>query len=142
MVLLRDAWLHRHGCKDMNDGSCSSAIVQVGWPRRQSGCCGALQAATARAHPHMPRRRKSMKPASSLGRQRFTESGPAQSFVLRHDDGSTPRIVLGIRSSRSFFSCDRSLDRPGVDVEIEFLPDQLRQFARSHGLARNQLLLG
>src|ERR1051326_8260522 len=41
----------------------------------------------------------------------------------------------------SFFSGDRSFDRPGVDVEVELLPKQLCELARSHGLARSELLL-
>src|SRR6266481_1833301 len=44
-------------------------------------------------------------------------------------------------SSRSFFYGDRALDRSWVYVEAEFLPDQLRQFARSNGLARDKMLL-
>jgi hypothetical protein len=44
-------------------------------------------------------------------------------------------------SSRRFFSGDRSLDRPGVNGEVEFLSNQLRQLACPHGLTRNELLL-
>ena len=45
---------------------------RVGW-------CDALSLfiVTARAHPHMPRRRKSMSPIASLGWQYFTERGSA-----------------------------------------------------------------
>ena len=92
-----------------------------------------------RPSPHAPPE-KEHQPGTGLGWQRITEGGPAQSFVLRYDDGWLGRIVRLHSSSRSFFSGDRPLDRPGVYVEIEFLPDQLCQFARSHGLARDELL--
>jgi len=43
------------------------------------GCCDALSLfiVTARAHPHMPRRRKSIESIASLGWQYFTERGSA-----------------------------------------------------------------
>src|SRR3954469_13235768 len=44
-------------------------------------------------------------------------------------------------SSRSFFSGNRSFDRPGVYGQLEFLSNELREFARPYGLARHELLL-
>ena len=108
--------------------------------REPAGCSNALMVANARAHPHMPRRRKSISPARASGGNAFAEGGAAQSFVLRYNDGWLGRIVLCSSSSRRFFSSDRSLDRPGVYVEVEFLPNQLCEFARPHGLARDELL--
>jgi hypothetical protein len=43
-------------------------------------------------------------------------------------------------SSRRFFSSDRSLDRPGVYVEVEFFTNLLCDLARSHRLACHKLL--
>src|SRR5206468_10382164 len=53
----------------------------------------------------------------------------------------TPRIVVGAAHRGVFFSGDRSLDSPGVDIEVELLPNQPGELASSHGLARNELLL-
>ena len=97
--------------------------------------------ATARAHPPHAPAKKEQQPGTGFGRQRVAEGGAAQSFVLRYDVDGSAELFLAAASSRSFFSSDRSLDRPGVDVEIEFLSNQLREFARSHGLARDELLL-
>jgi hypothetical protein len=44
-------------------------------------------------------------------------------------------------SSQRFFSGDRPLDRPWVDRQAEFLPNQLCQLACPHRLARHKLLL-
>src|SRR3954454_2245739 len=44
-------------------------------------------------------------------------------------------------SSRSFFSGNRSLDRAGVYGQLEFLSNELREFARPYGRARHELLL-
>src|ERR1700733_14314498 len=117
----------------------SSGIVQFGG-RETVGRCGAHMVATARAHPHMPRRRKSSSPVRASGGSASPRTARRRaSYCATTMDGST-NCCWGC-SSGSFFSDDRSLDRPGVDVEAEFLPNQLREFARSHGLARNELLL-
>src|ERR1700744_5242327 len=43
------------------------------------------------------------------------------------------------RSSRSFFSTDRTLDRSWMDIDAEFFLNQLRQFTRADWLAWRQL---
>src|SRR5262252_10315675 len=96
--------------------------------------------ATARAHPHMPRRRKSSSPVRASGGSASPRAAArkASYCVTTMDDSAN---CCWRCSSGSFFSGDRSLDRPGVDIEAELLPNQLRDLARSHGLARNELLL-
>src|SRR5205823_7378842 len=52
-----------------------------------------------------------------------------------------PNRVRRSISFQSFFYGDRSLDRPRVYVQAEFLPNQLRQLARSNGLASDEVFL-
>src|SRR5436305_4814688 len=108
--------------------------------RDRVGRCGAHMVASARAHPLMPRRRKSSSPVRASGGSASPRTTPRKaSYCATTMDDST-NSFWGC-SSRSFFSGDCSFDRPGVDVEVELLPDQLRELARSHGLARDELLL-
>src|SRR6201988_714853 len=95
---------------------------------------------TARAHPLMPRRRKSSSPVRASGGSASPRTAPrrASYCATTMDDSAN---CCWRCSSGSFFSGDRSLDRPRVDVEVEVLPNQLRELASSHGLARNELLL-
>src|SRR5947209_4145760 len=88
----------------------------------------------------MPRRRKSSNPARASG------GSMSPSTALRRASYCATNIDISANaswrcSSRSFFSSDSALDRPGVDVEVELLPNQLCEFARSHGLPRDELLL-
>src|SRR5581483_483579 len=118
---------------------CSSGIFQFGG-REPDGRGGALIVATARAHPLMPRRRKSSSPVRASGGRAPPRTAPRKaSYCITSTDDSA-NCSCGC-SSGSFFSGDRSFDRPGVDVEVELLPNQLRELASSHGLARYQLLL-
>src|ERR1051325_71492 len=118
---------------------CSSGIVQFGG-REPVGCGGAHIVATARAHPHIPRRRNSSSPVRTSGGSASPRAAArrASYCATTMDDSAN---CCWRCSSGSFFSGDGALDRPGVDVEIEFLPNQLRELASSHGLAGNELLL-
>ena len=55
-------------------------------------------------------------------------------------DGSA-ELFSGARHRGVFFPATARSIVLGCIVEVEFLPNQLRQFARSHGLARDELLL-
>src|SRR3954447_2148023 len=114
-------------------------MVQFGG-REPVGRCGAHMVATARAHPHIPPRRKSSSPVRALGGSASPRTAPrrASYCATTMDDSAN---CCWRCSSGSFFSSDRSLDRSGVDVEVELLSNQLRECASSHGLARNELLL-
>src|SRR5580692_1304685 len=118
---------------------CSSGTVQLGG-REIVGRCGAHMVATARAHPHIPRQRKSSSPVRTSGGSASPRAAPhrASYCATTMDDSAN---CCWRCSSGSFFSGDCSLDRPGVDVEGELLPHQLRELASSHGLARHELLL-
>ena len=133
--------LDGHCGEDMNDGSCARS--GTGGRRRCSlvGRNGGLRLASACAHPHMPRRRKSMQAAPGRRRQRLAESRPAQQLRTEPQCrwmGSRD-IVLWRCSSRSFF-WDCSLDRPGVDLDVEFCRTSFASSRARNGLAWDQLL--
>src|SRR5579863_1612619 len=88
----------------------------------------------------MPRRRKSSSPVRASGGSASPRTAPRRaSYCATTTDDSAN--CFWRCSSVSFFSGDRSFDRPGVDVEVELLPNQLCELASSHGLACNELLL-
>src|SRR5271157_1041741 len=88
----------------------------------------------------MPRRRKSSSPVRASGGSGSPRTAPRRASYCATTMDDSANCFWGC-SSGSFFSGDRSFDRPGVDIEVELLPNQPRELACSHGLARNELLL-
>src|SRR6266436_10420574 len=121
---------------------CPSEAVQLN-DNEPLGCRDtlALPIATARIHPHMPRRRKSMSPhrASGCSTPPSAALRRVSYWVTTLDGTSELRVAFDVISE--FFYGDRSLDRPRVYIQVEFLPDQLCQLARSNGLASDKLFL-
>ena len=136
---------HCHGCEHVNDGATarkalvgSEAYGARSWlpPRR-------CRRSALRAHPHMPRRRKSISPLrASGGSASPSTAARSVSYCATTLDRCVGEL-LGSAStlSRSFFSTDGALDRPRMHIEAELLLDQFRQLARPDWLARNKLRL-
>ena len=97
--------------------------------------------ATARAHPHMPRRRKSSSPARASGGSASPRAAPRRVSYCVTTDGWLRALLLGALIARVFFPATARSIVLGWIVEVEFLPNQLCELARSHRLARNELLL-
>ena len=114
----------RHGCKDVNDSSVFLRRFPAWMCLRVCRLVtNGLMAAKARAHPHIPRRRKSISPDRASGGSTSPKGDPAQSFVLRYNDGSAPAESSFALVIATFFSRGRPLDRPRVYVDIEFLSE-------------------
>ena len=87
-----------------------------------------------RPSPHAPAEKKH-EAAAGLGRQRFAEGCHTQRLILGCDGGrELEHAGVSACSSGSFFS-NRSLDRPGVNLDVELLADQASP-AREHEPAR------
>ena len=105
------------------------------WPGALSGSGAEHWWVTgARPSPHAAAEKDISPLRASGGSAR--QAWPRSSFVLRYDDdGRLPRIVCRRRSSRRFFSTDRSLDRSWMDIEAE-LPSGPASPVRALGSAR------
>ena len=95
--------------------------------------------APARAHPHMPRRRKSISPyRASTGNASPRAALRRVSYCVTTVDrsaGSPFGLIIA-----EFFPSNGPLDRPGMYVQIEFLSNERGEFARPHRFTCDQLL--
>src|SRR3954447_21326518 len=103
------------------------------------GSCRTLPTTRVRAQPHMPRRRKSIRPLRASGGSASpsaamrrvsywatTVDAPAEGF------SAAPGVIA------KFFSTDDALDRPWMHIEVELFLDQSRQLACPDRLTRNE----
>jgi hypothetical protein len=80
-----------------------------------------------RAHPHMPRDKKSAKPLRDTGGNASPSVAMRRvsySATMAESHGKHSAAVSA--TSAAFFSTDRTLDRPWVHIEVELLPYQPR----------------
>lgn len=101
---------------------CSRGAADRGAGSQTGG--GALAAASARAHPHIPRRRKSTRPLRASG---GNASPSAAMRSVSYRDATTDACgTLGaaaIASLGSFFFQDGAFDRAWMDIDAELAVD-------------------
>jgi hypothetical protein len=70
---------------------------------------------------------------SSLG----SATGPVVREPHESKGGASPTLGAALFASAAFFSGERALDRPWMDLDRELLPDRSRQIASADRLARD-----
>ena len=136
-MVLSGRGFHRHRGEDVNDGAVFAWCCRISRWRANRLLPWRVAAASARAHPHMPRRRKSASPLRASGGSASPSAAIAQRLVLG-GDGRWLRASTSPRrpSHRGrFFSTDCSLDRPRMHVEAELVAGSTSP-ARALGSAR------
>ena len=112
-----------HGGQDTNDGSVLFRYRPVRWPRASWPLRCTHGGHRPRPSAHATAEKEQQPVRASGGSPSPAAAARRASYCATTMDGSAN--CCWRCSSGSFFSGDRSLDRPGVDVEIELLPNQL-----------------